>query len=636
MVLGISLRGKKKKEEPTIRPSPSLPSVLPTGIPWPEDLVDINDVKAARTSTQQSEQQQQRDAQGTLNRKSSINFARPFRTGSPSSESGPIGGKIASLFSSKGAGTGGFIRSSGHPTVSLSRSQRRRVAPTLNIVVAGERSTGKTSLLKLFLETSEISSTATPEQKLSVDTFMSKSRKSTRSLQTVCVEIAETRFDRILLTLVDTPGLCYADGQELALERSVSSLVKYIDMQYDETMGEESKVVRQSKGDQHVHLCIYLIDPDSIMTVKARRAKSRLPTRTRSQIHLASRDDATNESSDEEEEDEYDNGQHHHSKLCMNPAEIRVIKRLASRVNVLPVIARSDSLTESRLRAVKRTVRRELIAAGVGFGVFSPSTVGANVSNGAAGQGDAASEAETPTKATGVTTAGDAEGEEEDAEEDRQARPVIRIRARKSFTGTERSRSRRRRSGLDEPSPERGDEDGEQPPLPDGSSAITATGSRLSKAALEAILPFAFVSPQPQRKGEMSPGTQSPVPNGNHLSANELDVPATPLSQRSSVPPSAFPQQYQSPGINDYETREFPKGRFVRNFKWGTLDVLDPAHCDFVALRTAVLSTHFRAIKMNTREVLYEKYRTDKLLARRATRNITKEDRKRLLEDLGL
>ena len=132
MVLGISLRGKKKKEEPTIKPSPSLPSVLPAGIPWPEDLVDINDVRAARTSTQQGQQQGQ-DAQGTVKRKSSINFARPFRTGSPSSESGLIGGKIASLFGSKGAGTGGFIRSSGNPATSLSRSQRRKVAPTLNV-----------------------------------------------------------------------------------------------------------------------------------------------------------------------------------------------------------------------------------------------------------------------------------------------------------------------------------------------------------------------------------------------------------------------------------------------------------------------------------------------------------------------
>lgn len=35
---------------------------------------------------------------------------------------------------------------------------------------------------------------------------------------------------------------------------------------------------------------------------------------------------------------------------------------------------------------------------------------------------------------------------------------------------------------------------------------------------------------------------------------------------------------------------------------------------------------------MSTREVLYEKYRTDKLLARRATANISEKERKRLLQ----
>jgi hypothetical protein len=34
------------------------------------------------------------------------------------------------------------------------------------------------------------------------------------------------------------------------------------------------------------------------------------------------------------------------------------------------------------------------------------------------------------------------------------------------------------------------------------------------------------------------------------------------------------------------------RGVFVRKFRWGTIDVLNPNHCDFAALRTAVLSTH--------------------------------------------
>lgn len=318
----------------------------------------------------------------------------------------------------------------------------------------------------------------------------------------------------------------------------------------------------------------------------------------------------------------------------MSPAEVRVIKRLAARVNVLPVIARSDSLTESRLRSIKRSVRRELNAAGIGFGVFAPVTQ---------------EEVEPTTPTTNGKGPRDSsteenqedEGAEEDSDE-REARPVIRIRSRKSFSGSERprSRSRKRRSML-ETSPERSDGyESEQPPLPDGT---TTTGTRLSKAALQAILPFALVAPQNRRKPKHLDAEGAPVsPNGLGTSGDlDAPLPHTPTSGRSSVPPpSAFPSQLQSPSSNLHDPydapREFPRGQFVRSYKWGQLDVLNPAHCDFVPLRTAVLSTHFRALKTNTREVLYEKYRTDKLLARRATRNIGAEEKRRLLEELGI
>jgi septin family protein len=88
-------------------------------------------------------------------------------------------------------------------------------------MVAGPRGTGKTSLIKLFLDTSDISSSATPEQKALVEAFLSNSRKSTRAIQKASVEITEARYDRILLTLIDTPGLRFGEGEELALERSV-------------------------------------------------------------------------------------------------------------------------------------------------------------------------------------------------------------------------------------------------------------------------------------------------------------------------------------------------------------------------------------------------------------------------------
>ena len=355
----------------------------------------------------------------------------------------------------------------------------------------------------------------------------------------------------------------------------------------------------------------------------------------------------------------------------MNPAEIRVIKRLAARVNVLPVIARTDALTESRLSAVKRTVRRELESAGVGFGVFEPSATKGHSAK-TNGIKTPVPDADDGRRATMDERREDAllaEGGEDDDE--REARPVIRIRSRKSFTGTERSQSRRRRSAFDA-SPERSDGDEVPPPVPDGDAAMNGY-NRHNKSVLSALLPFALVSPQHARRRtvpkaskdgeEKSDATHdtTTLQNGTgelltpSATDGDREPPQTPVSSItnrrswSSVPPSAFPANYQTPQnvqslaaaaaaiSSEYgPPRTFPRGQFTRKYKWGTLDVLDPAHCDFVALRTAVLSTHFRGLKINTREVLYERYRTEKLLARRATRNIGGEERKRLLQDLGL
>ena len=52
------------------------------------------------------------------------------------------------------------------------------------------------------------------------------------------------------------------------------------------------------------------------------------------------------------------------------PVEIETIRRLSSRVNVLPVISRADILSNDRLAAVKVAVRRDLAEAGIGFGIF--------------------------------------------------------------------------------------------------------------------------------------------------------------------------------------------------------------------------------------------------------------------------
>jgi hypothetical protein len=89
-----------------------------------------------------------------------------------------------------------------------------------------------------LLETADISPGATVEQKTAVDQFLKGSTKATQAIQTACVEICESRFDRVLFSVIDTPGLDFQEGRELKLERQVTSIIKYVDAQYADTMTE--------------------------------------------------------------------------------------------------------------------------------------------------------------------------------------------------------------------------------------------------------------------------------------------------------------------------------------------------------------------------------------------------------------
>jgi septin family protein len=89
-----------------------------------------------------------------------------------------------------------------------------------------------------LLETADISPSATGDQKSALDHFLKGSTKATHAIQTACVEICESRFDRVLFSVIDTPGLDFQEGRELKLERQVTSIIKYVDAQYADTMTE--------------------------------------------------------------------------------------------------------------------------------------------------------------------------------------------------------------------------------------------------------------------------------------------------------------------------------------------------------------------------------------------------------------
>jgi len=180
-------------------------------------------------------------------------------------------------------------------------------------------------------------------------------------------------------------------------------------------------------------------------------------------------------------------------------------------------------------------------------------------------------------------------------------------------------------------------DDDRRPVSPDAESLANVRFSAhiVAKSDLSALMPFALIAPEGSKR------RQRPVSTDSHLLST---APSSPVQQSEDGHAPSVDTVPPTPASN-YSTRNLAylqgprddlKGSFVRKYRWGTVDVLDPNHCDFAALRTAVLSTHLKVLKTHTKEVLYEKYRTEKLLARRATRQISDDQRQRLLEDLGL
>jgi len=51
----------------------------------------------------------------------------------------------------------------------------------------------------------------------------------------------------------------------------------------------------------------------------------------------------------------------------------------------------------------------------------------------------------------------------------------------------------------------------------------------------------------------------------------------------------------------------------ARQYPWGLVEVENPRHSDFLALRSALLHSHLNDLKEITHDFLYENYRTEKL-----------------------
>ncbi|KAG9294567.1 hypothetical protein G9A89_008678 [Geosiphon pyriformis] len=195
-----------------------------------------------------------------------------------------------------------------------SRSRRRKHAISqLNLMVVGFKSLGKTSFIRMLFDTLHIRRDAKSDVQLpaslfqTAETLEDAEAARTKELYSFTLDVEEEN-EKISLTLVDSPG--FVKDNELRLDVQVTEVLRYIEAQFDITLAEETKVKRNPKAvDSQIHACLYFID------------------------------NANNGLTDK---------------------DIRILKRLTARVNVIPVVAKADLLTTSQLANLKKAINRVL------------------------------------------------------------------------------------------------------------------------------------------------------------------------------------------------------------------------------------------------------------------------------------
>ncbi|KAJ7644164.1 GTP binding protein [Roridomyces roridus] len=217
--------------------------------------------------------------------------------------------------------------------------------PSAFVLLVAGSGAGKSSFLRLLLETSEIAQGASKEQVQSVARFVQGCPGQTTTLRTASIDIDRDGNQPLALTVAYS-------------ERVVSETLRFVESRLAEG-GEEDWAAHN--GDRY--LCIYFLDPDHILPPPV----AALP------VPLVSRTRASSFSQPDQEPVILEppvttNPLLHRPTLPL--VEISTIRRLSARVNVLPVIARADTLSNDRLAAIKMAIRRDLADNGIGFGIF--------------------------------------------------------------------------------------------------------------------------------------------------------------------------------------------------------------------------------------------------------------------------
>ncbi|KAI7105045.1 septin-7, partial [Hortaea werneckii] len=166
-----------------------------------------------------------------------------------------------------------------------------------NVMVVGESGLGKSTLVNTLFNTSLY---PPKERKQPSLDFAPK----TVSIQGISADIEENGV-RLRLTVVDTPGF----GDFVNNDDSWKPIVENIEQRFDAYLDAENKVNRMNIVDNRVHACVYFIQPTG------------------------------------------------HS---LKPLDVEVMRRLHTRVNLIPVIAKSDTLTDDEIASFKQRILADI------------------------------------------------------------------------------------------------------------------------------------------------------------------------------------------------------------------------------------------------------------------------------------
>ncbi|KAL1517287.1 hypothetical protein ABEB36_001069 [Hypothenemus hampei] len=164
------------------------------------------------------------------------------------------------------------------------------------LMVVGESGLGKSTLINSMFLTDIYNASDYPGP--------TQRLKKTVAVETTRVLLKENGVN-LMLTMVDTPGF----GDAVDNSNCWTPIIEYIENKYEDYLNSEARVTRQMSPDQRVHCCLYFIQP---------------------------------------------------SGHGLKSLDIEFMKRLCDKVNIIPVIAKADTLTSEECALFKKQIMAEI------------------------------------------------------------------------------------------------------------------------------------------------------------------------------------------------------------------------------------------------------------------------------------